>query len=167
MIRSMRLVNVSRGLFRQQNRWFASEAAATADTLKLNFFVPSEPIVSGKPVTQVTVPGSEGMFGILPNHVPTVAEMQPGLVTVDLDGETLKYFVSGGFTFVHADSVADISAAEAVSVEDIDLDKVRKNLAEAESQLSSLGEGSENDATRAEVEISLSVYREILASTAV
>jgi len=33
-----------------------------------------------------------------------------------------KYFVSGGFAFVHSDSTTDISAVEAVKLEDLDGD---------------------------------------------
>ena len=40
------------------------------------------------------------------------------MVTVhtELDKEVQKYFVSGGFAFVHPDSSADICAVEAVKV---------------------------------------------------
>lgn len=162
---SFRSRSVFRPLASALRRGFAAEAAAaTSDTLKLNFFVPSEAIVNGRNVSQVTIPGSEGVFGILPNHVPTVSEMKPGIVSYELDGQEKKYFVSGGFTFVHADSVADVSAAEAIPVEDIDLDVVKAKLAEAEAALAKIPDGSEYDASRAETEIAMDVYKEILAS---
>lgn len=52
------------------------------------------------------------------------------MVTVhkDLDKDVTKYFVSGGFAFVHPDSTADICAVEAVKVSDLDADAVRAGL---------------------------------------
>lgn len=31
--------------------------------------------------------GSSGVFGVLPGHVPTIAQLQPGTVTVEYDSE--------------------------------------------------------------------------------
>ncbi len=46
----------------------------------------------------------------------------------ELDKDVTKYFVSGGFAFVHPDSTADICAVEAVKVTDLDADAVRAGL---------------------------------------
>jgi F-type H+-transporting ATPase subunit delta len=43
-------------------------------------------------VKQVDVPSGTGTFGILPNHVPTLAVLRPGVVTVFEDEGTKKYF---------------------------------------------------------------------------
>ena len=44
-------------------------------------------------VKQVDVSATTGSFGILPNHVPAVAVLKPGLVTVyEEDNKTSKYF---------------------------------------------------------------------------
>ena len=39
-----------------------------------------------------------------------------------------KYFVSGGFAFVHPDSTADVCAVEAVALNDLDEEAVRAGL---------------------------------------
>jgi F-type H+-transporting ATPase subunit delta len=123
--------------------------------------VPGEILVAKKTVKQVTVPGKEGVFGILENHVPTVAELRPGVVSVEhVDGSLAKYFVSGGFAFMHPGSVADISAAEAVKVEDLDPEKVKAVIADAERRLS----GASDDIARAEAEIYSEVGREMQAA---
>lgn len=42
------------------------------------------------------------MFALLKQHVPRIAELKPGVVTVKfLDGKEDSYFVSGGFAFMH------------------------------------------------------------------
>ena len=44
-------------------------------------------------VKQVDVPSFSGSFGILPEHVPLLAVLQPGILTVmEEDGSQNKYF---------------------------------------------------------------------------
>lgn len=46
---------------------------------------------------QVDVPSFSGSFGILPNHVPTLAVLKPGVVSVyEADGSKKDIFVSSG-----------------------------------------------------------------------
>jgi ATP synthase, Delta/Epsilon chain, beta-sandwich domain len=81
-------------------------------------------------VDLVLIPAVTGDFGVMPGHVPTVAQLRPGVVTVhtELDKELEKYFVSSGFAFVHADSSADVCAVEAVKVSDLDPEAIRAGL---------------------------------------
>jgi F-type H+-transporting ATPase subunit delta len=56
-------------------------------------------------IKQVDVPSFSGAFGILPNHVPTLAVLKPGIVTVyEQDGSSKKFFVSSGSVTVNDDS---------------------------------------------------------------
>jgi hypothetical protein len=62
---------------------------------------------------QVIIPGADGMFGVLPGHVPTISELKPGVVEVTTaPGEVEKYFISSGFCFAHADSTLDVCGIE-------------------------------------------------------
>ncbi len=81
-------------------------------------------------VDLVLLPALTGDFGVMPGHVPTVAQLRPGVITVHktMDKEIEKYFVSSGFAFVHADSSTDVCAVEAVKVEDLDPEAVRAGL---------------------------------------
>lgn len=48
-------------------------------------------------VKQIDVPSFNGAFGILPNHVPVLAVLKPGVVTVyEDDGAVKKVLVSSG-----------------------------------------------------------------------
>ncbi len=59
----------------------------------------------------------------------TVAELKPGLVSVvSAQGNEEHYFVSGGFAFVHSNSVVDLSVLEAVSVDQLDPVRVKNGL---------------------------------------
>ena len=47
------------------------------------------------------LPGMEGYFGIKANHVPIIAQLKPGVVELHDGADVAKYFVSGGFAFMH------------------------------------------------------------------
>ena len=87
-------------------RTFSSESEAAASSVSLNFSVPYESIYNGASVEQVIIPGVEGEYGVTANHVPYVAQMKPGILTVMFDSsESEKYFVAGGYAVTHANSV--------------------------------------------------------------
>lgn len=60
---------------------------------------------------QVDVPSFSGSFGILPKHVPTLAVLKPGVVTVfENDGAVKKIFVSSGTVTINEDSSVQVGA---------------------------------------------------------
>lgn len=84
------------------------------------------------------MPSFSGNFGILPLHVPTLAVLKPGVVSVYEDeGNVKKIFVSSGTVTINEDSSVQIIAEEAHPVENIDLSAARDILSKAQSQLSS------------------------------
>merc|ERR1719487_962252 len=113
-------------------RSFATEAASQ----KLNFslVLPSAALYDKAEVDLVVVPATTGSFGIMKDHVPTIAQLDAGLITVHSGSEEDKYFVSGGFAIVKEDG-ADVCVAEAVRVEDLDESMVSKGLSEAQAAL--------------------------------
>ena len=46
---------------------------------------------------QIDVPSFSGSFGILPNHVPILAVLKPGVVTVFEEGDNPKKFFGNIF----------------------------------------------------------------------
>ena len=54
----------------------APAAAAPAGAMTFSFTVPSESIYDSAPVEMVILPGGDGQFGVMPNHVPTIAELE-------------------------------------------------------------------------------------------
>ena len=57
-------------------------------------------------MAQVIIPGIDGEYGVTVNHVPTVAQLKPGVLQIlHEEGEAEKYFVAGGFALTHANSV--------------------------------------------------------------
>ena len=71
-----------------------------ADTLKLELVSPERLLLSEQ-VEMVLVPGSEGVFGVLPLHAPTLSTLRPGFVDVYQGGAVKeRFFVTGGFAEV-------------------------------------------------------------------
>ena len=104
--------------------------------LTLNFYMPHDIEMDGAEVDSVQIPAVTGDMGVLPGHVPTVAQLRPGVVAVNMDDkETKKYFVSSGFAFVHANSVTDVMAVEAIPLEQLDGEAVKKALADYQAKL--------------------------------
>lgn len=59
------------------------------------------------------MPSFSGSFGILPKHVPTLAVLKPGVVTVyENGGDVKKIFVSSGTVTINEDSSVQVSELE-------------------------------------------------------
>lgn len=70
-----------------------------ADKLIFNLVSPERELFS-REVDEVTVPGTEGQFGVFANHSAVMATLMPGMLIVR-DGSTeAKIFVQGGFADV-------------------------------------------------------------------
>lgn len=83
----------------------AAETPAEGGKNKLlfRFTTPAATFFDQVEVDLVTAPAVSGEMGILPNHVPTVAQLKPGVVQVERKGAeagTSHYFVSGGFCII-------------------------------------------------------------------
>ena len=79
-------------------------------------------------IDQVVLPGVEGYFGVKANHVPYVAQLKAGVVELHEGTEVSKYFISGGFAFVHPNSVTDICAVETATLDTFDATAVKQAL---------------------------------------
>src|SRR5438270_10538062 len=88
-------------------------------TFQFDLVSPEKLLFSGE-VDQVDVPGTEGDFGVLAGHAPTVSALRPGIMTVFVGGEKQRMVVLGGFAEVSADGKLTVLADLADSVEDFD-----------------------------------------------
>ena len=70
----------------------------------------------------VTLPGTEGYFGVLAGHAPVISTLRPGVIEVK-GGESgdLRLFVRGGFAEVDPTKVV-VLAEEAISLDDFDVE---------------------------------------------
>ncbi|KAL2478047.1 ATP synthase subunit delta' [Forsythia ovata] len=104
-------------------------------------------------VDMVIVPATTGQMGILPGHTASISELKPGVLSIHDGNDVKKYFVSSGFAFIHSNSVADIMAAEAVPIEQVDPASVQKQFTEFTQKLSS----ASTDLEKAEAQIRVDV----------
>lgn len=129
-LRSARLLS-ARGLRAMQSRGYADEMAFT-------FAAANKVFYDNANVRQVDVPSFSGAFGILPKHVPTLAVLKPGVVTVyEADGTQKKVFVSSGTITVNEDSSVQVLVEEAHTLDALDLSAAREILAQSQSELAS------------------------------
>merc|ERR1712216_546121 len=97
-------------------------------------------------------------MGIMKNHVPTIAELRPGFVTVEETesrDSVKKFFVPGGFALVKPSSTAAINATECIPIEDIDTGALPTLLADAQAAVGSAKDPKE----KAKAEIAVDVYK--------
>jgi hypothetical protein len=81
-------------------------AAAAPGLMKLNFNLPQETLYDSTYVSSVIVPGATGEYEVTADHVPIVAELKAGVLTIKHSdgGGDEKYFVPGGFSLTHEGS---------------------------------------------------------------
>merc|ERR1711878_205915 len=110
-------------------------------------------------VKQVDVPSFSGNFGILPNHVPALAVLSPGVVTVyEDDGGAKKFFVSSGSITINEDASVQILAEEAHAIDTLDVNEAKAALSEAQSSVAS----ASTDEAKAEAQIAVEVAEEVV-----
>jgi F-type H+-transporting ATPase subunit epsilon len=116
-------------------------------------------------VSQVTLPGMAGQFGVLRNHAPLVAALEPGLVQVwDQTDTEIRMAVGGGF-FQVSNNQAMILADSAELVQDIDVARAQEAEQRARQRLAGqLEPRSELQLQRAEASLKRSQARIRVAS---
>ena len=104
-----------------------------ADKLHFALVSPERELFNGE-VDHVVVPGSEGEFGVLPNHAPVMSVIKPGALRVIDGGVERRIFVNGGFADVTPDGLT-VLAEEAIDVADIDSAELEQQLKNAQEDL--------------------------------
>ena len=89
-----------------------------AGTLKLEIVTPSAKIFSDD-VDMVTLTGTEGEMGILPQHMPLMTQLVAGEIIAQKGRETIFLAVGDGFVQITGDRVA-ILTDMAIRADDID-----------------------------------------------
>jgi F-type H+-transporting ATPase subunit epsilon len=103
-----------------------------AETLTFELVSPEKLLVS-KPVVLVTVPGTEGDFGVLVGHAPMIATLKAGIIDIYTEENAAakeRIFVAGGFAEV-SQTRCTVLADEATPVAELD----RAKLVHASSDL--------------------------------
>ena len=118
-----------------------------ADKLTLDIVTPYGHVFTDE-VDEIVATGSEGEFGVLPDHVPFLTTMNIGMLTYKKGSETGHFFVNWGYAEVGPDKVT-ILADSAEKSEDIDVERAKTHLERSEELLKQKEEIDEARATAA------------------
>ena len=118
----------------------------------MSLVTPEGPAVEGE-VEMLVVPGADGEIGVLARHAPLVALLKAGSTRVYKDRSTedvLEFATGPGFFKVEQDRALAL-VDDAVESRNIDDDRARKQLEEAQAELEKVERG-ESDADRWQLE---------------
>lgn len=101
--------------------------------LRLEIVTPYGSVFSDD-VDEVTAAGSEGEFGVFPQHAPFITMLKTGMLTCKQGNAILIFFVSGGYAEVGPDKVI-ILADSAERSEEIDMERAKAAMTRAEERL--------------------------------
>jgi len=110
-----------------------------ADTMQFDLVSPERMLVSGQ-ARSVLIPGAEGDMVAMPDHMPLITTLRPGVLTVEMDGGSQEYVVTGGFAEVTATAtsvLAEVAVPKAEATRELieeRLEMARKAVAEATSE---------------------------------
>lgn len=127
-----------------------------AQSLAHNVFqfrlVSPEAELMAEPALDVTIPGTEGEFGVRAGHMALVATLKPGVVTVTCanNPNPVQYFIAGGFADVNA-TTCTILAEQAIDVLQLDAALIANDISGLKARL----ETPMDDLTAAEIKAQL------------
>lgn len=105
-----------------------------ADKLNFSLVSPARELFSGE-VDHVIAPGSEGEFGVLPNHAPYMTTLKNGVVRVLREREDdMRIFVRGGFADVTPAGLT-ILAEEATDLAEVDIAHIDNEIQAAKERM--------------------------------
>ena len=124
----------------------------------MNFeLVSPERLVISAKVQQVTVPGTEGLFTVMPNHAPVLSTLRPGVVeVVTAEGSAERIFVRGGFAEVNNAGLT-VLAEVAIPLAELDSTALDEQLRNAEDDVAD----AQDDEKRRRAQESLDHLREL------
>jgi len=127
-----------------------------ADTIHFDLVSPEQMLLS-EDVIMVTLPGTEGYFGVLAGHAPVISTLRPGVIEVQ-GGESgdLRLFVRGGFAEVDPTKIV-VLAEEAISLDNFDVEALESRIKNTEEDLSA----AKTEAERARVAETLDYLRQL------
>ena len=137
---------------------------ADAKTTELSVVTATGTVADG-PVRSVTIPTTDGEITALPDHVPLVSVIRPGVITIRTAKDEQHLAIAGGFLKVSGESVA-VLADTAERADDIDRQRAEQARKRAEQAMAGKLEREELAETQAELAKHLARLRAVeLAGT--
>jgi F-type H+-transporting ATPase subunit epsilon len=135
-----------------------------AGTFNLRIATPEREVYN-KQIESVTLPGMQSSFGVLRNHAPLIAALEPGVVhIVDDEIKDIRLAIGGGF-FQVAKNEAILLADSAEFANEIDLSRAQESERRARSRLEGKLEDETLQRERAEAALKRAKIRMRLAGS--
>jgi F-type H+-transporting ATPase subunit epsilon len=115
-----------------------------------------ERLVMQTQADSVVVPAANGELGILANHAPLLAQLQPGEIRLRRENSLELFAVSGGFVEV-ANNHVSIFAETAEMAQEIDTERARQAAERAKAEMRSAR--TESDLAAAEASLRRALVR--------
>jgi F-type H+-transporting ATPase subunit epsilon len=96
--------------------------------------ITQERTVYSAQVDYVSLPGTEGVMGILPNHAPLMTALAYGEVMVRKGGDEEYFAIGGGFAEIRSDQVT-VLADSAERADEINIERAQKARERAEQAM--------------------------------
>ena len=136
-----------------------------AEQLRLELeIVTPEQMVLQTGADWVTVPGSEGELGILPQHVPLMTSLDSGILHYSADGTVKRVAVHYGYAQVQGSTVT-VLAQMAEESNGIDLGRAKdaeRKARERLAELTAAQNGEEDRRAKYEAKLKRALVRQIL-----
>ncbi len=129
-----------------------------AEKLTLDIVTPYGHVFTEE-VDEIVAVGTEGEFGVLPDHAPFLTTLEIGMLTIKNGSESRYFFVNSGYAEVGPDKVT-VLADSAEKSEDIDVERAIEAKKRAEDRLKQV---EKIDEARATVSLKRSVMRSQVA----
>src|SRR5712692_7718762 len=113
--------------------------------------VTPDKLLLSKEVDEVTCPGTEGEFGVLPGHCQLLSSLHVGELKYRVGDETHYMTIMWGYVDVTPKRVT-VLAEIAEKAEDIDVERAQAKVVEAEAKVAAGGSRDEMEAALASLE---------------
>lgn len=104
--------------------------------ITLDILTPAGAKRSDLEVPGVEVPGIEGEMGVLPEHVPFITPLLPGVVRFRDGGDSVRMAIGAGFLEVTEGGRVSIMTERALAADEVELTAVHDRLKEVNATLS-------------------------------
>jgi F-type H+-transporting ATPase subunit epsilon len=88
-----------------------------ANTMQFDLVSPERALASLQ-ASAVQIPGADGDMTAMPDHAPTITTLRPGILSVEAEGGTQSYAVTGGFAEINAEGTS-VLAEQAIPTTDV------------------------------------------------
>lgn len=120
-----------------------------AERLELEVVTPERAVLTDH-VDDVVIPAAEGDMDVLPGHLPVIAMLDVGQMTVRKDGDERHFLIDRGYAEVVDDRVTVLTES-CEGVDDIDIEQAQRILEEAREELTELEELSQTEKVEEEL----------------